>query len=74
MHGTYARTAGGDPATGVFALTGAPSEVIWKNTQLSSEQAQMDDQFTRMFAAINAGGMLITGTPCGNGGDDTQNQ
>jgi len=26
-----------------------------------------------MFAAFNAGGMLITGTPCGGGGDDTQN-
>jgi hypothetical protein len=26
-----------------------------------------------MFAAFNAGGMLITGTPCGSGGDDTQN-
>ena len=73
MHGTYARTAGGDPRTGVFALNGSPSEIMWKNTQLSSEQAQMDDQFNRMFAAFNAGGMLITGTPCGNGGDDTQN-
>ena len=35
LHGNYARTSGGDPARGVSYLTGAPSEVIWKNTQLS---------------------------------------
>ena len=70
LHGTYARTAGGDPSRGVSYLTGSPSEYIFKRNNLPEEE-QVKDQWTRMYDAFNAGGMLTCGTPCDNGGDDT---
>ena len=68
LHGNYSRIAGGISSAGISYLNGSPHENAYP--QSMSEQEYWDWIVERK----DNHGLLVVGTPCNNGGDDTQNE
>lgn len=69
LHGNYARTVAGDPVDGVSTLNGSPYTRFWTADET---EAELWDIITH-YKHEERRALLIAGTPCSNGGDDTTN-
>ena len=81
FNGNYARIAGGDPVDGISTLNGSPHERLINNNEhmasYCSYYSYNCGSETEIWDLIRTydpeQGLLVAGTPCSSGSDDTQN-
>ena len=67
LHGNYSRISGGISSHGVSYLNGSPYEYYFPTS--TNEQGYWDWTIDKM----DNNGIVLAGTPCSNGSDDTVN-
>ena len=67
LHGNYSRIEGGISSYGVSYLNGSPFEYFYPDN--TTEQGYWDYVIDKM----DNNGLILAGTPCDNGGDNTTN-